>query len=154
MAGRRVKESKISPWVYQGWEVSSLKDFPEDTFGFVYELFSRETGKRYIGKKQLYSYHTKISKVFNEKTKRWNKVREITSTESNWQKYLGSSTEVKELVKLEGKENFERRILALAPNKKILTYLELAYQCKNDVLTDDRYINSNILGKFFRSDFS
>lgn len=142
------------PWSYQGKYISSLSEFPEGTFGFVYEIVSRETGKRYIGKKQLYSYHTKISKVFNEKTKRWNKVKEITATESNWQKYFGSSIEIKDLVKREGTENFERRILEIAPNKKVLTYLELAYQCKNDVLTDPHYVNSNILGKFFRSDFS
>lgn len=152
MALRKKKEN-IRPWVCAGREVDSLKDFPEGTFGFVYELVSRETGKRYVGKKQLYSYHTKISKVFNEKTKRWNKVREITSTESNWQQYFGSSVEVKNLIKEEGKENFERYILALAPNKKVLTYLELHYQCNLDVLRDSRYINSNILGKFFRSDF-
>lgn len=144
---------KVWPWAYKGSEVNSIEDFPEGTFGFVYELVSRETNKRYIGKKQLYSYHKSIKKVFNEKTKRWNKVVETTATESNWLKYFGSSSEVADLVKKEGKENFERRILALAPNKKVLTYLELAYQCKNDVLTDDRYVNSNILGKFFRADF-
>lgn len=147
-------KSVLEPWIYNGSYISDIKEFPEGTFGFVYEIFSKETGKRYIGKKQLYSYHTKTIRVLNEKTKRWNKVREVTATESNWQVYFGSSVEVKELVKQEGKENFERRILALAPNKKVLTYLELAYQCKNDVLTDSRYINSNILGKFFRSDFS
>lgn len=146
--------SQLKPWTYQGEIIDSIDKFPEGTFGFVYELFSCETGQRYIGKKQLYSYHKKTGKVFNEKTKRWNKTVEVTSTESNWQKYLGSSTEVADLVKRDGKENFERRILALAPNKKVLTYLELAYQCKNDVLQDERYVNSNILGKFFRSDFS
>lgn len=146
--------SVIEPWVYQGHQIGSLKDLPEGTYGFIYEIFSKETGKRYIGKKQLYSYHKKTSKVFNEKTKRWNKVVEVTATESNWQKYFGSSVEATALVKAEGKENFERRILDLAPSKKLLTYLELAYQCKNDVLTDPRYVNSNILGKFFRSDWN
>lgn len=153
MGSRKTKKPEVNPWSYQGYQITSLDEFPEGTFGFIYELVSRETGKRYIGKKQLYSYHKSTSKVFNEKTKRWNKVVNVTATESNWQKYYGSSTEVAELVKAEGKENFERRILALAPNKKVLTYLELAYQCKNDVLTDERYVNSNILGKFFRADF-
>ena len=74
MTAKKSKEV-IRPWVCAGREVDSLKDFPEGTFGFVYELVSRETGKRYVGKKQLYSYHTKISKVFNEKTKRWNKCK-------------------------------------------------------------------------------
>lgn len=148
------RKEQVDPWIWVGQYVESIEEFPEGTFGFVYELISKETGKRYIGKKQLYSYHTKISKVFNEKTKRWNKVREVTSTESNWKDYFGSCVEVKNLVKQDGKSNFYRYILAIARSKKELTYLELAHQCKYDVLTDPNYVNSNILGKFFRSDFS
>ena len=148
------RKEQVDPWIWIGQYVKSIEEFPEGTFGFVYELVSKETGKRYIGKKQLYSYHTKVSKVFNEKTKRWNKVREVTSTESNWKDYFGSSAEVKDLIKQDGKSNFYRYILAIARSKKELTYLELAYQCKNDVLTDPSYVNSNVLGKFFRSDFS
>lgn len=148
------RKEQVDPWIWIGQYVESIEEFPEGTFGFVYELVSKETGKRYIGKKQLYSYHTKVSKVFNEKTKRWNKVREVTSTESNWKDYFGSSTEVKDLIKQDGKSNFYRYILAIARSKKELTYLELAHQCKNDVLTDPMYVNSNVLGKFFRSDFS
>lgn len=147
------RKEQVDPWIWIGQYVESIEEFPKGTFGFVYELVSKETGKRYIGKKQLYSYHTKISKVFNEKTKRWNKVREVTSTESNWKDYFGSSTEVKDLIKQDGKSNFYRYILAIARSKKELTYLELAHQCKNDVLTDPMYVNSNVLGKFFRSDF-
>lgn len=150
----RKKKENIKPWIWKGQYVESLDEFPEGTFGFVYEIVSQETGQRYVGKKQLYSYHTKISRVLNEKTKRWNKVREITSTESNWKEYFGSSAEVKDLIKRDGKENFNRYILELAPNKKVLTYLELHYQCNLDVLRDPHYVNSNILGKFFRSDFS
>ena len=153
MARRKVKEP-VEPWIWKEVLVESIDKFPAGTYGFVYEIVSRETGKRYIGKKQLYSYHTKISKVFNESTKRWNKVREVIATESNWKDYFGSSVEVKELIKQEGKQNFKRKILALASSKKELTDLELAHQCKNDVLTDSFYGNSNILGKFFRSDFS
>lgn len=153
MARRKVKEP-VEPWIWKEVLVESIDKFPAGTYGFVYEIVSRETGKRYIGKKQLYSYHTKVSKVFNERTKRWNKVREVIATESNWKDYFGSSVEVKELIEQEGKQNFKRKILALASSKKELTYLELAHQCKNDVLTDSLYVNSNILGKFFRSDFS
>lgn len=154
MAKRKIKED-VKPWIWAGSYVESLDELPPKAYGFAYEIVSRETGKRYIGKKQLYSYHTKISKVLNEKTKRWNKVREVTATESNWKDYFGSSTEVKELIKQDGgKQNFERYILEIAFSKKELTYLELKYQCKFDVLTDSHYVNSNILGKFFRSDFS
>lgn len=147
------RKEQVDPWIWAGKYVESIEEFPKDTFGFIYELISKETGKRYIGKKQLYSYHTKVSKVFNEKTKRWNKVREITSTESNWKDYFGSSVEVKDLIKQDGKSNFYRYILAIARNKKELTYREAQYQMTYNVLEDSKYVNSNILGKFFRSDF-
>lgn len=151
MAKRKI--SSIEPWVYNGNPVVKLSDFPEGTYGFIYEITHKDTNQKYIGKKQLYSYHTKYSKVFNEKTKRWNKVKEVTATESNWQKYFGSNKEIVDLVKKEGKNKFKREILLLVPSKKLLTYYELAEQCKRDVLTDPRYINSNILGKFFRADW-
>ena len=147
------RNSAIEPWVYQGHPVGSLEDIPKGTYGFIYEITHKETGQKYIGKKQLYSYHKKTSKVFNEKTKRWNKVVEVEATESNWQKYFGSNTEIVDLVKKEGKDKFSREILLYVPDKKRLTYYELAFQCKRDVLTDPNYINSNILGKFFRSDW-
>ena len=154
MPGKRTSKQQIDPWIYQGRSIASLSDFPENTYGFIYEITHRETGQKYIGKKQLYSYHTKYNKVFNEKTKRWNKVKEVTSTESNWQKYFGSNKEIVDLVKKEGKDKFIREIIYLCPDKKLLTYYELAFQCKRDVLTDPKYINSNILGKFFRSDWN
>lgn len=150
---KRSKE-QIEPWYYQGTPITSLEDFPEDTFGFIYEITHKESGKKYIGKKQLYSYHKKASRVFNEKTKRWNKVWETTSTESNWQKYFGSNVEIVDYVKREGKDKFQREILLFVTNKKLLTYYEAAMQFKNDVLTDSNYINSNILGKFFRTDWN
>ena len=153
MARRKVKEP-VEPWIWKEVLVESIDKFPAGTYGFVYEIVSRETGKKYIGKKQLYSYHTKVSKVFNESTKRWNKVREVIATESNWKDYFGSSVEVKELIKQEGKQSFERHILTIARNKKELTYREAQYQMMYNVLEDSRYINSNVLGKFFRSDFS
>ena len=153
MSGKRAAKTQIDPWVYKGNPVVSLEDMPRGTYGFIYRITHKETGQKYIGKKQVYSYHTKTNKVFNEKTKRWNKVKEVTATESTWQKYFGSSKEIADLVKKEGKDKFNREILLYVPDKKRLTYYELAYQCKEDVLTDPSYINSNILGKFFRSDW-
>lgn len=156
MPGKRTPKAKqqIDPWVYQGRPLVELKDFPEGVYGFIYEITHKDTNQKYIGKKQLLSYHKKVTKVFNEKTKRWNKVWEVTSTESNWQAYFGSNKEIVDLVKKEGKDKFKREIIRFCPDKKQLTYWELAEQCKRDVLTDPTYINSNILGKFFRSDFS
>ena len=152
--GRKKKDIKVDPWTYKGNPILTLEDFPKGTFGFIYEIEHKDTGQKYIGKKQLYSYSTKVSKILNEKTHRWNKVREKTAKESDWKTYFGSNIEIKDLVKKEGRDRFVRRILQFVQDRKRLTYYELAYQCKNDVLENPNYINSNILGKFFRSDFN
>lgn len=152
-SNRATAKTEIEPWVYQGRPMGRLEDFPEGTYGFIYEITHKDTNQKYIGKKQLLSYHKKPTRVFNEKTKRWNKSWEILTTESNWQDYFGSNREIVDLVKKEGKNKFKREIIYLCPDKKLLTFYELAFQCKRDVLTDPDYINSNILGKFFRSDW-
>ena len=41
-------------WTYQNQEVTSISDFPDDTYGFVYSITHLPTGKKYIGKKILY----------------------------------------------------------------------------------------------------
>jgi hypothetical protein len=41
-------------WYYKGEEISSIEDFPPQTFGFVYRVIHDSfTGKIYIGKKVL-----------------------------------------------------------------------------------------------------
>ena len=45
-----------------------------------------------------------------------------------------------------------RYVLKLCKNKKELTYWETKMLFQYNVLEDDRYINDNILGKFYRKD--
>ena len=73
--------------------------------------------------------------------------------ESDWLKYYGSQSDIKQLL-LEGKKDeFERTILKCVPNKKALTYFELKYQMIYQVLErPDEFFNDNILGKFFTKD--
>ena len=55
------------------------------------------------------------------------------------------------------KDGFEhelkREIIAIATDKKHLTYLECKYQFMLGVLESRSYLNDNILGKFFDKDF-
>ena len=46
---------------------------------------------------------------------------------------------------------FKREILKLCFSKKQLTYYEIAYQCKYDVLETNSY-NDNIMSRIFRKD--
>ena len=146
-------------WInINGELISSISDFPGNTFGFIYRVVHKPTGKAYVGKKVLY---------FNRKVKLTKKdlamyegvvgrkpSYKLAIKESNWQTYWGSNKLLKEVMDLEPIENFERHVIKTAPNKKLLTYYETKYQFVHQVLEKpDEYFNDNILGKFFTKDF-
>jgi len=59
------------------------------------------------------------------------------------------------LIKQGKQDDFIRKIIYLAPNKKLLTYYECKYLFQLGVLENpDEWINDNILGKFFTKDFA
>ena len=133
-------------WLYKNKEINSIEDMPTDTFGFVYLVTHTPSGKKYLGKKQLISNRT-LPPLKGQKKKR--KIQK----ESDWKTYYGSQSEVKQLVK-ESKDKLEfvREIIIFTSTKKQLTYFETKLQFVNEVLENDEYLNSNILGKFFRKD--
>ena len=133
-------------WLYKNKEINSIEDMPTDTFGFVYLVTHTPSGKKYLGKKQLIANRT-LPPLKGQKKKR--KIQK----ESDWKIYYGSQTEVKQLVK-ESQDmlEFVREIIIFTSTKKQLTYFETKLQFVNEVLENDEYLNSNILGKFFRKD--
>lgn len=146
-------------WIgLKGEPISTISDFPDNTFGFVYRIVHKPTGKSYIGKKVLY---------FNRKVKLTKKdlalyegvvgrkpSYKLVIKESNWLDYWGSNKLLKEVMELEPIENFERHIVKTAPNKKLLTYYETQMQFVHQVLEKpDEYYNDSILGKFYVADF-
>ena len=133
-------------WLYKNKVINSIEDMPADTFGFIYLVTHTPSGKKYLGKKQLISNKT-LPPLKGKKRKR--KVQK----ESDWKTYYGSQTEVKQLVK-ESKDmlEFQREILIFVSTKKQLTYFETKLQFVNEVLENNEYLNSNILGKFYRKD--
>lgn len=107
-----------------------------------------------MGKKQLSSNRkaklTKKEKSLTEnKRKRFKRVIK----ESDWLTYWGSSDELKLDIERLGKENFEREILCFVNSKMDLSYWEVHFQIKNEVLFKDSY-NKNILGKFYKGKIS
>ena len=133
-------------WLYKNKEINSIEDMPTGTFGFVYLVTHTPSGKKYLGKKQLIANRT-LPPLKGQKKKR--KIQK----ESDWKTYYGSQTEVKQLVK-ESQDmlDFVREIIIFTSTKKQLTYFETKLQFVNEVLENDEYLNSNILGKFFRKD--
>lgn len=132
-------------WIYKNNQIQSINDMPEGVFGFIYLITHFPTGKKYIGKKQLMSTRT-LPPLKGDRKKR------KVIKEGNWQKYYGSQKEIKELVSNSNPEDFNREILRYCFSKKELTYRELEEQFLHKVLEDDDYLNSNLLGKFFRKD--
>jgi len=117
----------------------------------------KPSGKSYIGKKVL--FHTKKVKIGKRELEKLQGVvgrrpaYRLEIKESDWLKYYGSQKDIKQLL-LEGKKDeFERIILKMCPDKKTLTYFEIKYQMIYQVLEKpDEFFNDNILGKFFTKD--
>ena len=123
-----------------------MDDIPPNSVGFIYEVTHIPSGKKYIGKKALYHKKTKPP-LKGYKRKR------VEFVESDWKSYYGSHEEVKSLLKEVGSEIFKREIMEFSKSKKRLSYLETKYLFQREVLENqDKYFNSNILGKFYPRD--
>ena len=120
---------------------------PDGWFGFVYSITHIESGRKYIGKKQIHSYTRK--KVKDRKN------RKRVVKESKWREYTGSCNELNEDIEKLGKDQFSFEVLKLCKTKGELTFSEVEYQFKLDVLsecmdTGERaYYNANIMNRCF-----
>jgi hypothetical protein len=108
--------------------------------GFVYIITNLTNSKKYIGKKHFWT-RQKDRKTGRRKKK-----------ESDWRDYMGSCDELKEDVKLLGKDKFLKEILYICPHKKSMSFYETMEQFKRDVILREDYYNTNVEGKFFSSE--
>ena len=83
-----------NPWMYEGRPFTS-NDIC-DYYGFVYCITNTITGQKYIGRK-----------YFMQKRKPKGAKRRVTS-ESDWKKYYGSSEDLKQDIRRDGKNTFRR----------------------------------------------
>jgi hypothetical protein len=145
-------------WLYKEQVINSIEDFPQETFGFIYIVTHKPSGKSYIGKKVLYHNvkKTLTKKELAEQTGPGRKpTKKVVTKESDWKTYYGSAKPILELIKDGKQEEFTREILQLVPNKKLLTYYECKFLFINGVLENpEGYFNDNVLGKFFTKDFA
>ena len=148
-------------WLYKNKEIN-LDDIPEDAVGFVYKIIHKSTGKYYIGKKSLESVRTvKIGKRELEKIKVERKELRLRGSApkkktvrkiSDWETYYSSNEWINEEVKRGKKDEFIREILQFCNSKKALSYYEVEWMFRCDVLRDENSLNGNISGKWFRKD--
>lgn len=138
-------------WIYKDKIVSEL---PDNTYGFIYQI-DYEDNTSYIGKKQCYSKVQlpalkngtvrseaicRIGKNINNKRVQF----DVLYKETSWRTYKGSS----EITK--GKVIKNKIILAFCKSKRELTYMECKALFCLDAIEDGKYLNINILGKFYR----
>jgi len=118
-----------------------------DYFGFVYRITNLTNQRQYIGRKYFWSFRTPKGKK--------RKVKQ----ESDWKKYYGSCPELKEDVKIIGKNKFKREILSLHKTKGQCNFEETKQLFLYGVLTEaladgtPKYYNSNILGRYMKKDY-
>lgn len=135
---------------------------PEEAVGFVYKITHSPSGKYYIGKKSLESVRTvKIGVRELKKLKEERKAAGISGRaplkkkvrkSSDWETYYSSNDWIKEQIK-EGKETeFKKEIIQFCNSKKSLSYYEVYWMFKYDVLSDENALNGNISGKWYRKD--
>ena len=93
-----------------------------DNWGFVYKITNQSNERQYIGRK-----------YFWQKRKPKGGKRRVTS-ESDWKRYYGSCPELKDDIKLFGKECFTREILSLHRTPGRVNYEETRQLFLHDVL--------------------
>lgn len=150
-------------WKYKDKVINGVDDMPEGTVGFVYEIEHIPTGKKYIGKKSLYSIrNVKIGKRELIKIKEERKAAGLRGRvpskkqvikEMDWQNYWGSSETMNELASIHPIEEFKKEILLFCDSKKKMTYHEEKEMYIRGVIeSENEYLNDNIAGRFFRRD--
>jgi hypothetical protein len=135
-------------WIYKGKEFTENM-IPENAIGFIYNMTAIIDGKSisYIGKKNFYAdIKTKLSKKAmptDKRLKTYKRVRKAT-----YQNYYSSN----EVLKKAHKDNvkIKRDILMICTTKLELSYQETKHQFVLGVLESDKYLNGNILGKFYK----
>lgn len=124
-------------WHYDNTPFEPNEEDIQSFVGFVYCIEEKSTGMKYIGKKGF--WRTKILPV--TKTR---KRRKRTLVESDWATYYGSNTLLKENVKVNGEDIYNRVILRLCKTKGEMSYFEAKEQFDKDVLLRDDYYNAFI----------
>jgi hypothetical protein len=137
-------------WIYQGKKFTEI-NIPENGIGFIYHMSVILNGNTYayIGKKNFFSNVKKklgkkaLALVTDKRLKKYTKEQK-----ANFENYYSSNQQLKEAHK--AGVIIKREILLICYSATELTYQECRYLFCNDCIIDDKYLNSNILGKFYR----
>ena len=147
-------------WTYRDGPIESVEDMPEGVYGFVYVILYDNPYTlefyRYVGKKNV--FHTNNRPLGKKDKILWRQKHPVGAypktkkvvKESDWKTYYSSNKVLLDKFKKVGEEYFTREILKFCFSKRELTYQEVKYQFKFEVLENKEFLNDNILGKFYR----
>lgn len=138
-------------WLYRGVEFTD-EMIPEGAVGFVYVMSAVIDDKTvlYIGKKNFYANRkVKLGKkaLAAQADKRLKKYKQTSKLD--YHKYYSSNDVLKAAHKAGVK--IKREILMICYSNTELTYREAKHLFIHDVLDNPLYLNSNILGKFYKT---
>ena len=137
-------------WVYESKEFQEV-DIPEGAVGFIYHMsvILKGNSYAYIGKKNFFlNVKKKLGKkalalVTDKRLKKYTREQK-----PNFMNYYSSNQQLKEAHK--AGLVIRREILMICYSATELTYQEVKYQFKYEVLEKENYLNANILGKFYK----
>lgn len=107
---------------------NGVVELPADSFGFVYKITEKNSGKYYVGCKQ-------VKKRIKRKPLQGKKRKRISEVESDWRDYCSSSGVISEDIK-NNKSNYIFEIISFHESKSLLKYHEASYLIKNDCFFD------------------
>ena len=132
-------------WYYKGKAYTEIHS--EDFIGFIYKITHKPTGKLYLGKKNLFTQRTlkKGKRELALMTDKRGSKKKVIKTESDWKTYKSSN----EFLKQQQDKDLHKEVIMFCKSKGDLTYYETKLQFQCEVLESDKWINGNILSKFF-----
>ena len=127
------------------WKLADGVKRPDEVpLGFVYRITEKNTGRSYIGQKKVTTVETRPPlKGYVRKRKKLK--------QTDWRTYCGSSSEVVLAIIKQGENAFKFEILCFTDSKWMLSYLELWFQMREDVMFDPMSFNGIVnvrLSKF------
>jgi len=134
----KVKETvkkEIINWTWNGKEITSIEQMPENILGFVYKITNLDNNRYYYGRKSVFSI------ISRGKSKGQRK-------EMSWKNYQGSSKEL--LSDIKNGARIKKEILDFAYSKAELTLKESATIICSGSLEDKMSYNHWVMCRVYK----